>query len=89
MHPAAALVGACSVLWLLIQHRSRLSAIVAALLCLQFALGIADVLLLAPTWMQIVHLLGADLYWIALVLLAANILGGGRAAASVEGVVLD
>jgi len=35
-------------------------------------LGIAAVLLLAPTWMQVVHLLGADIYWVALVTLAAE-----------------
>jgi len=46
--------------------------IVIALLALQFALGIADILLLAPAWMQLLHLLGADLYWVALVLLAAE-----------------
>jgi cytochrome c oxidase assembly protein subunit 15 len=45
---------------------------VLGLLALQFALGIADVLLLAPAWMQLLHLLGADLYWVALVILAAD-----------------
>jgi cytochrome c oxidase assembly protein subunit 15 len=45
---------------------------VIGLLLAQFALGIADVLLLAPTWMQLLHLLGADLYWVALVVLAAE-----------------
>jgi cytochrome c oxidase assembly protein subunit 15 len=45
---------------------------VVLLLVLQFVLGIADVLLLAPAWMQLVHLLGADLYWVALLLLAAE-----------------
>jgi cytochrome c oxidase assembly protein subunit 15 len=44
---------------------------VIGLLAFQFVLGLADVLLLAPVWMQILHLLGADLYWIALVTLAA------------------
>jgi cytochrome c oxidase assembly protein subunit 15 len=34
---------------------------------------VGDVLLLAPTWMQVVHLLGADLYWVALACLAAEI----------------
>ena len=50
------------------------------LLGFQFALGLADVLLLAPVWMQIVHLLGADLYWVALVTLAAVVVWpeGGR-----------
>ena len=46
--------------------------IVIALLTLQFALGIADILLLTPAWMQLLHLLGADLYWVALALLAAE-----------------
>jgi cytochrome c oxidase assembly protein subunit 15 len=36
-------------------------------------LGVADVVLLAPAWMQIVHLLGADLYWVALVVVAARV----------------
>lgn len=43
------------------------------LLGFQFVLGLADIALLAPTWMQIMHLLGADLYWIALVMLAAQV----------------
>ena len=42
------------------------------LLGVQFLLGIADVLLLAPAWMQILHLLGADLFWVTLVSLAAR-----------------
>jgi heme a synthase len=46
--------------------------IVIGLLALQFGLGVADILLLTPAWMQLIHLLGADLYWVALVLLAAD-----------------
>jgi cytochrome c oxidase assembly protein subunit 15 len=82
VHPAAAVVGFCCVIWLVMKVRSRLSWLVAALLGLQFVLGIADVLLLAPTWIQIVHLLGADLYWIALVCLAAEALWGSAATAA-------
>ncbi|WP_348268907.1 COX15/CtaA family protein [Edaphobacter paludis] len=78
VHPAAALIGFFCVIWLVMKVRSRLAWIVAGLLCLQFVLGIADVLLLAPTWIQIVHLLGADLYWVALVCLAAEALWGAR-----------
>jgi cytochrome c oxidase assembly protein subunit 15 len=66
------------VLWLVAQAKrataGRLAWVVLALLGFQFALGLADVLLLAPVWMQIVHLLGADLYWIALVALAASVI---------------
>jgi len=74
VHPAAAVIGFCCVIWLVMKLRSRLGQIVAALLGLQIVLGIADVLLLAPAWMQILHLLGADLYWIALVCFAAEAL---------------
>ena len=55
------------------QKVGKLGSLTVALLLSQIILGCADVLLLAPTWMQIVHLLGADLYWIALVLLASEI----------------
>ena len=44
---------------------------VAALAALQTGLGALNVLLLAPVWLQLAHLLVADLLWIALVLLAA------------------
>lgn len=71
----SAVIAGIFVLWLVGQARKaggeRLAAGVMALLTFQFALGVADVLLLAPVWMQIVHLLGADLYWVALVTLAA------------------
>ncbi len=71
VHPASAAVAAMFVLWLLAtawrRHQTRLVKVVAALLALQFVLGFADVLLLAPVWLQLIHLLGADLYWVALV----------------------
>jgi heme a synthase len=86
VHPVSALVAAVVVLWLVRRSRQtdgraaspsantrlRLGRLVLGLLGLQFALGLADVLLLAPAWMQLLHLLGADLYWVALVLLAAE-----------------
>jgi cytochrome c oxidase assembly protein subunit 15 len=71
MHPAAAMLAFVCVL-VLLRTPSRLARWVISLLVLQFVLGIADVLLLAPTWMQILHLLGADLYWIVLILMAAE-----------------
>ena len=74
LHPAAATVGLiCALLLVRAQRRTDgVSVSVATLLVLQFVLGGLDVLLLAPTWMQVLHLLGADLYWIALVILAAR-----------------
>jgi cytochrome c oxidase assembly protein subunit 15 len=76
MHPAMAIIGTVCVLLMLrvTGLRSPLARIVVSLLGAQFVLGIADVLLLAPIWMQVLHLLGADLYWIALTLLAAKLL---------------
>jgi heme A synthase len=46
----------------------------SALALAQIVSGLANVALLAPVWMQIVHLLLADLLWIAFVLLAARAL---------------
>ena len=51
----------------------KLALLVLSLLVLQFGLGVADVTLLAPVWLQILHLLGADLLWIALVVLVARV----------------
>ncbi len=50
----------------------RMAAAVALLSLAQLAAGALNVALAAPVWMQIVHLLLANLLWIALVLLAAN-----------------
>ena len=78
VHPVSAVIAAIFVVWLVGQARRagarRLAAMVLALLGFQFALGLADILLLAPVWMQILHLLGADLYWVALVTLAAVVI---------------
>jgi cytochrome c oxidase assembly protein subunit 15 len=54
---------------------------VALLAGLQVGLGVLNVVLLAPVWLQLVHLLIADLLWIAMVLLGAAVLAG-RAAPS-------
>ncbi|MEG9438990.1 COX15/CtaA family protein, partial [Edaphobacter sp. HDX4] len=72
IHPAAAAISLCCVLWLATRVRSKLSRMVVGLLGLQLVLGVVDVLTLAPTWMQMLHLLVADVYWIALVALVAE-----------------
>src|SRR5271168_4768261 len=80
MHPAASLLAGLFVLgivWLSGARQEganrKLANVVLGLMLSQFALGILDVLLRAPNWMQIAHLLGADLFWAALVVLAARI----------------
>jgi heme a synthase len=78
LHPLTAVIAGLFICWLLMRSFGRpserkLALLVLGLLLLQFALGLADVTLLAPVWLQIVHLLGADLLWIALVVLAARV----------------
>jgi heme a synthase len=76
VHPASAAIAGVFVVWLVLRARrngaGRLGLLVLSLLGGQFVLGIADVLLLAPAWMQLLHLLGADLYWVSLVVLCAE-----------------
>ncbi len=53
------------------RREARNTALAVWLLVLaQIVVGALNIALLAPVWMQIVHLLVADLLWIALVLLA-------------------
>jgi len=47
----------------------RLAVVLVALVLIQLGAGALNVKLLAPTWMQLVHLLLSDLVWIALMLL--------------------
>jgi heme o synthase len=43
----------------------------------QVCLGFINILLMAPVWMQMIHLLAADLVWVCLVLLTASALAEG------------
>ncbi len=52
----------------------RLSLMLGALVLIQWAAGTVNVLLLAPLWMQVLHLFLADSVWITLVLTAASVL---------------
>jgi heme A synthase len=52
---------------------NRLCRALAILVIVQLAAGFANVILLVPVWMQITHLLLADLVWISLVLLSASV----------------
>ena len=84
MHPAAS-IAACMLIaglaFTLPRSRSRL---LLTLLALQLALGVADVLTLAPVALQVLHLLGADLLWIALVFTAADVLQPMRSGSVTE-----
>jgi cytochrome c oxidase assembly protein subunit 15 len=74
LHPAAAIIGLLCAIYLAKLLRGAIAHTLLLLIAAQFILGVADVLLLAPTWIQLLHLFGADLYWIALVVACASIL---------------
>src|SRR3984885_8739452 len=78
LHPVTAVIAGLFICWLLLRSVPRpkerkLAVGMLSLLGLQCVLGIADVVLLAPLWLQITHLVVADLLLIALVVLAARI----------------
>jgi heme A synthase len=53
---------------------NRLSKLLILFVVIQMSAGVLNVLLLAPIWMQLLHLLLSDALWITLVLLAATAL---------------
>ncbi len=59
-------------------NKSRSVALFARLLTVAFfvqvALGVTNIVLLAPTWLQLLHLGSADVVWVLLVLLASSAL---------------
>lgn len=64
---------------------ARFARWTVALVFVQLAAGVVNVLLLAPIWLQLVHLLLADLLWIAFFLLGASALAVEGAAAPAGG----
>ena len=54
----------------------------------QLVAGVVNVMLLAPVWMQLFHLLLADALWIVLVLFGAEILSQATAQAATREAVL-
>jgi cytochrome c oxidase assembly protein subunit 15 len=56
----------------------RGASALTGLLTAQLALGALNVALLAPVWMQVIHLLVADAVWLAFVLFGAEVLVADR-----------
>jgi heme a synthase len=81
MHPTVAVFAGIFLIWLLVRaakdkaqwDNRRLSAQVLALLAVVYTLGVLDVVLLAPLWIQVAHLLAADTLWASLVVLTARL----------------
>jgi cytochrome c oxidase assembly protein subunit 15 len=80
-HPGIAFAASFFLIWLLVRAARRgadwdnrgLSALVLLLLAAVYTLGLLDVILLAPLWVQVAHLLAADTLWAALVVLTARL----------------
>jgi len=86
-HPAAAIVAAAGLLWLVWRtpesqpgYSWRRAA--GALALAQLVVGVVNVALLAPAWLQLAHLLLADLIWIATVVAASATLADTNATPS-------
>lgn len=74
MHPASTLLILAATIWLVSllyrNNAAKAANLLLLNLLLQMAVGFADVLTLAPTSIQVLHLLGADLFWISLTAIA-------------------
>ncbi len=80
-HPTIAVLASVFFLWLVARALQRgthwnnrgLGVLLLALLAVQYTLGVVNILLLAPVWLQVTHLLGADLLWVVLIVLSARL----------------
>src|SRR6266478_9151951 len=77
LHPIAVVIGSIYIVWLLQtfwrrQERSPWMLLLTVTLTAQIALGTMNVILLAPVWLQMTHLLVAEIFWILLVLASAD-----------------
>jgi len=74
LHPLLAVIAGIYVIWIVLKNaslrigQSRASMALTILLFAQIGIGMLNVLTLAPVWLQILHLLVADMIWISLVL---------------------
>jgi heme A synthase len=82
IHPVVAIAGGLFVGWIgttLSRNASdrsrRLSGVVILLIFSQFFIGIANIYLLTPLAVQVIHLMVADVLWIVYVFLGASLLG--------------
>ena len=80
LHPAVALITGSYVLWLFLRsfaNRNRFSRSSIALVILffvQVGIGMTNVLFLAPVGLQIAHLFLADVLWVLLVVVSADLI---------------
>lgn len=94
IHPMLAVLGGLFVGWIATQQTrfasqrtKRLAAGVSAAVLSQFFIGIANIFLLTPLAMQVLHLMVADILWIVYVVFAASLVGDDVAAKKTTAVV--
>jgi len=88
MHPTVAILASVFLIWLLVRaakdktnwDNRPLTRRIVLLLAVVYTLGALDVVLLAPLWIQVAHLLAADTLWASLVVLTARLTLQPRAA---------
>ncbi len=78
LHPVAALICAAT-LWTLVSRwtdspRPRAGRVLQALLVAQILAGFVNMALLAPGWLQLIHLLLADLVWVTFLVFGSTAL---------------
>jgi cytochrome c oxidase assembly protein subunit 15 len=82
IHPVVAIAGGLFVGWIATtlsrdagDRSKRLSGVIILIIFSQFFIGIANIYLFTPLSMQVIHLMVADVLWIAYVFLWASLLG--------------
>jgi heme A synthase len=78
LHPAVALLAGTYALWVIGKSARRAGLWPSAMALIivfaaQIGVGLLNVSLLVPIWLQILHLLVADVFWILLVLASADL----------------
>jgi heme A synthase len=79
LHPALAIGAGLLVIFFALrfagpERTGRLRNALIALVAVQVTVGFVNVLLLAPVWLQLLHLLLADAIWIGFVMLGVEVL---------------
>jgi heme A synthase len=89
LHPVIAALAGCWICYYAVSCANRRTDArrqawwTLGLLGAQLSIGMLNLALAAPIWLQMVHLLAADLFWISLVLLCAQMLKAGAPPADV------
>jgi cytochrome c oxidase assembly protein subunit 15 len=89
LHPFVAVGTAVGVAWMSSRvartappRAARAASMLGFAILTQSALGVVNLLLAAPTWMQLVHLFAADVVWLVLMVLGLELLAAPQSSAA-------